>query len=110
MPGLAGNVICPSCSQRDVTPKGAPTESNPYVVSEYTDIVPDPVGLASRCNSKVGTPESSPPAGTDTAPSSDSSSLEQFNLHIDTEQPPAAAPATNHLHPYVDPLKSESKV
>lgn len=44
--------ICPSCSQRDV-------KSNPFVVSEYLGILPDPVGLASRCNGGIGTATSS---------------------------------------------------
>lgn len=109
-PAIAGNAICPPCSQRDVRANGAPVaESNPYAVSEYyLDVVHDPVGLASRCNGGVGIPETSPPAGTGTASSSGTSPLDTFRLHIETEIPPAAVPANKGLHPYVDPLNSGS--
>lgn len=49
---LDNKAICPSCSQRDV-------KSNPFVVSEYLGLLPDPVGLASRCNGGIGTATSS---------------------------------------------------
>lgn len=49
---ITRKAICPSCSQRDV-------KSNRFVVSEYLGILPDPVGLASRCNGGIGTATSS---------------------------------------------------
>lgn len=108
-PWIAGNVICPSCSERDFRANGAPIlESNPYAISEYLGTVPDPQGLAGRCNGKEGTPQSLLPAGTDTAPSGETSLSKQFNLQTDTEFPQAAlAPATNDgRYAYIDPLSN----